>query len=39
MKIINGKYYFTPMEANSMLGVCYKTLQRWVEGGGIPIKA
>ncbi len=39
MKIINGKYYFTPNEAGTILGISYKTLQRWVERGGRPIKA
>lgn len=33
MKTINGVEFLTPQEAAEMLGVSYKTLQRWTDAG------
>jgi len=32
-RFIEGELYLSPDEASAMLGVSYKTLQRWVEAG------
>jgi DNA-binding transcriptional MerR regulator len=36
MKIINRKVYLRPIEAGRILGVSYKTVERWEEEG-IPL--
>jgi DNA-binding transcriptional MerR regulator len=35
MKLMDGEVYLSPLEASAMLGVSYKTLQRWVEAGAV----
>ena len=32
-KIVDGEIYLSPQEASTVLGISYKTLQRWVEAG------
>ena len=32
-RFIEGDFYLSPDEASTMLGISYKTLQRWVEAG------
>lgn len=31
-KLIEGEWWLSPNEAASLLGISYKTLQRWTEG-------
>jgi DNA-binding transcriptional MerR regulator len=33
MRIVDGEMYLSPLEASAMLGVSYKTLQRWATSG------
>ena len=35
MRIVDGEVYLSPLEASAMLGISYKTLQRWVETGTV----
>lgn len=35
MRIVDGEVYLSPFEASAMLGVSYKTLQRWVDKGSL----
>lgn len=34
-RIVDGEVYLSPIEASAILGVSYKTLQRWVEAGEV----
>lgn len=35
MRMVDGEVYLSPLEASTMLGISYKTLQRWVEAGEV----
>jgi excisionase family DNA binding protein len=38
-KLINNKVYLSPFEASAVLGISYKTLERWVDAGGMNVWA